>query len=98
MMVGLVELDPPDRFLTPDLPSWPQRFTVAPDQAGQRLDVFLAHQLPTFSRSTLRRSIDAGHVRVNDAACKASLRLDPGNVVVVHQVAAPREGPAPQNI
>lgn len=81
-----------------DLPCWPQRLTVAPEQAGRRLDVFLAEQLPTFSRSTLRRSIDAGHVRVDDAPCKASLRLEPGNVVVVDQVAAPREGPKPQNI
>jgi 23S rRNA pseudouridine1911/1915/1917 synthase len=60
--------------------------------------VFLAEQLPKFSRSILRRSIDAGHVRVNDEPCKASLRLEAGNSVVIDQVAAPREGPAPQNI
>jgi 23S rRNA pseudouridine1911/1915/1917 synthase len=85
-------------FPVNDLPSWPQRFIVAPEQAGRRLDVFLAEQLPKFSRSTLRRSIDAGHVRVDDAACKASLRLDEGTVVVIDQVAAPRDGPQPQNI
>src|SRR6476620_4498028 len=98
MMVGLVEVDPPYKYLTPDLPSWPQRLTVAPEQAGRRLDVFLAEQLPAFSRSILRRSIDAGHVRVDDAPCKASLRLEDGTIVVVEQVAASREGPAPQNI
>jgi 23S rRNA pseudouridine1911/1915/1917 synthase len=81
-----------------DLPSWPQRFTVTTEQAGRRLDVFLAEQLPQFSRSILQRSIDAGHVRVDDAIPKASLRLDDGSIVVVEQVAAPREGPAPQNI
>src|SRR4051812_6846795 len=80
------------------VPTWPQRLTVAPEQVGRRLDVFLAEQLPTYSRSTLRRSIDAGHVRVDDAPCKASLRLEPGNVVVIDQVAPPREGPTPQNI
>src|SRR4051812_35755470 len=80
------------------VPTWPQRLTVAPEQVGRRLDVFLAEQLPTYSRSTLRRSIDAGHVRVDDGPCKASLRLEAGNVVTVDQVAAPREGPAPQNI
>ncbi len=84
--------------MSTDLPTWPQRLTVSPEQAGRRLDVFLAQQLPTFSRSTLRRSIDAGHIRVDDSACKASLRLEAGNVVVVDQVAAPREGPKPQNI
>jgi 23S rRNA pseudouridine1911/1915/1917 synthase len=78
--------------------SWPQRLTVTPEQAGRRLDVFLAEQLPTFSRSILRRSIDAGHVHVDDAPCKASLRLEAGNVIVVDQVATTREGPQPQNI
>jgi 23S rRNA pseudouridine1911/1915/1917 synthase len=77
---------------------WPQQFTVTPDQAGRRLDVFLAEQLPTFSRATLRRAIDAGHVRVDEGDCKASLKLREGNVVVVAQIAAPREGPAPQEI
>src|SRR5689334_11158078 len=78
--------------------TWPQRFTVTPEQAGQRLDVFLAEQLPAFSRSLLRRSIDAGHVHVDNITCKASHRLEPGNAVVVTEVAAPREGPKPQNI
>jgi 23S rRNA pseudouridine1911/1915/1917 synthase len=78
--------------------SWPQQFTVAPEQAGQRLDVFLADQLPGFSRATLRRAIDAGHVRVDDGECKASLRLRAGNQIVIDRIAAPREGPAPQNI
>lgn len=78
--------------------TWPRHFTVAPDQAGQRLDVFLAAELPAFSRSLLRRSIDAGHVQVDNTACKASHRLEPGNTVVVTEVAAPREGPKPQNI
>jgi 23S rRNA pseudouridine1911/1915/1917 synthase len=37
-------------------------------------------------------------VRVDDAACKASLKLREGNIVIIDGVAAPREGPAPQNI
>jgi len=71
---------------------------VAPDEAGQRLDVFLAGKLPAFSRATLRRAIDAGHVRVDDGDCKASLRLKAGWRLVVNQLEAPREGPAPQDI
>ena len=46
----------------------------------------------------MRRAIDAGHVQVDDATCKASLRLRAGNEVVVQQVEVPREGPAPQDI
>jgi 23S rRNA pseudouridine1911/1915/1917 synthase len=66
--------------------------------AGQRLDVFLAGRLPLLSRSTLQRAIDAGHVRVDDAPCKASMRLRAGSQVVVHRLDVPREGPAPQDI
>jgi 23S rRNA pseudouridine1911/1915/1917 synthase len=46
----------------------------------------------------LRRAIDAGHVRLNDRPCKASLRLKAGGQVVVLQLEPPPEGPAPQNI
>jgi 23S rRNA pseudouridine1911/1915/1917 synthase len=71
---------------------------VAPEQAGQRLDVFLTAQFPAISRANVRRAIDAGHVRVDDADCKPSLRLSGGERVEVRQIEVPREGPAPQNI
>lgn len=73
-------------------------FLVAPDEAGQRLDVFLAAKLPAISRATVRRAIDAGHVRVADATCKASLRMKAGWQVVVQRIDVPREGPAPRKI
>jgi 23S rRNA pseudouridine1911/1915/1917 synthase len=60
--------------------------------------VFLAEQLPAFSRATLRRAIDAGHVEVDGIREKPSLRLRPGNQVLVQQVEVPRKGPAPQEI
>ena len=60
--------------------------------------MFLAEQFPAFSRATVRRAIDAGHVRVDDAECKASLRLRAGSRVAVQQIEVPREGPVPQDI
>jgi 23S rRNA pseudouridine1911/1915/1917 synthase len=54
--------------------------------------------LPAFSRATLRRAIDAGHVQVDDIGAKASLRLREGTSVVVRQLEPPPAGPAPQNI
>jgi 23S rRNA pseudouridine1911/1915/1917 synthase len=60
--------------------------------------VFLAEAIPAFSRAALRRAIDAGHVRVDDADCKPSLRLRAGSQIVVHEIEVPREGPAPQEI
>jgi 23S rRNA pseudouridine1911/1915/1917 synthase len=86
------------RPLATDPTAWPQDFVVAPEHAGQRLDVFLADRLSSISRATVRRAIDAGHVRVDGGQCKASLRLREGNRVTVLQIDVPREGPAPQAI
>lgn len=88
----------PPRPLPADSISWPQQWAVAPDEAGQRLDVFLTSRLPTFSRATLQRAVDARQVLVDDRVEKASLRLRAGNVVVVAGVDVPRPGPLPQPI
>jgi 23S rRNA pseudouridine1911/1915/1917 synthase len=60
--------------------------------------VFLAAHLPAFSRATLQRAIDAGHVHVDNVIAKPSLRLRTGNEVVVRHIEVPREGPTPQDI
>jgi len=60
--------------------------------------VFLAERLPTFSRAAVQRAIEAGHVRVDDAASKPSLKLREGNVVAVFELEVRREGPVPQDI
>jgi 23S rRNA pseudouridine1911/1915/1917 synthase len=91
-----VSSDP--RPLSSESIAWPQTFTVAPEQAGQRLDVFVTERLSTFSRANVRRAIDAGHVRVDGVVSKPSSRLVAGGQVEVAQIDVPREGPAPQNI
>jgi 23S rRNA pseudouridine1911/1915/1917 synthase len=58
----------------------------------------LAEAIPAISRATLRRAIDAGHVRVDDTDCKPSFRLRAGSQIVVQQIEVSREGPAPQDI
>lgn len=78
---------------------WPQHeFDVAQDQAGSRLDVFLALQLSPLSRSHLRRAIEAGRVHVDGQTVKASAVLRAGQHVTVGEIELPREGPEPQNI
>src|SRR5215203_224436 len=52
--------------------------SLVADRPGERLDVFLARQLPDFSRAHAQRLIDAGNVRVAGAAAKPSLRLEAG--------------------
>ena len=58
-----------------------RRFLV--EEASARLDRYLAAQLPDHSRSEVQRWIKEGLVSVNDRPAKASLPLEPGDVVMV---------------
>lgn len=52
-----------------------RQFQVTPDHAKERLDHFLAACLPEFTRSQLKRLIDAGAVTVNEKVVKAGYKL-----------------------
>jgi 23S rRNA pseudouridine1911/1915/1917 synthase len=53
--------------------------TAGPDDAGQRLDKFLASRWPELSRARLRDLIEAGEVRRDDAVItEGSSRVKPG--------------------
>jgi len=60
----------------------PRRFVVAADGAGQRLDVFLAREVGSVSRSQLARQIGEAAVTVNGDAGTPSRKLRSGDVVV----------------
>jgi 23S rRNA pseudouridine1911/1915/1917 synthase len=55
---------------------------VPPDGGGQRLDLFLAQQVPGVSRSQLARQIGQAAVTVNGAAGTPSRKLRAGDVVL----------------
>src|SRR5512133_3448327 len=57
------------------VPESQQTIQVTSDQAGRRLDQFLVSQLPDVSRARVQELIAGGHVLVNGAAAKASLKL-----------------------
>jgi 23S rRNA pseudouridine1911/1915/1917 synthase len=61
--------------------SEPLRLQVEEDAAGQRLDSYLALQLPRYSRSRLQAWIRGGEVQVNGAAARSNLRLRGGETV-----------------
>ncbi|MCA9239862.1 MAG: RluA family pseudouridine synthase, partial [Planctomycetales bacterium] len=79
-------------------PPLPQQLCVEEQSAGERLDAYLAAQLPAFSRATLRKAIDSGAVTVDAKARKASFRLRAGSVVCVGPFELPHEGPRPEPI
>ena len=57
--------------------------TVADEAAGLRLDRFLAERCPDLSRSRLQQLIAEGHVVVDGATVKPSLRVQPGQQITV---------------
>src|SRR6202047_1322601 len=62
---------------------FPGLVSVASDDAGKRLDQFLATRLNSISRARVQEMIAAGKVLVNDAPAKASLKLRGGERISV---------------
>jgi 23S rRNA pseudouridine1911/1915/1917 synthase len=58
-------------------------FNVTPEDAGQRLDLFLVSQLPALSRSRIQALMVEGRVQVDGVARKTSHRVEPDEVVAV---------------
>jgi len=58
-------------------------FIVLPARAGERLDRFLASQLPELSRSKIQSLVEQGRVRVDGVARKASHRIEAGEAVAI---------------
>lgn len=74
------------------MPAGPEThtFRAPPERAGDRLDRFLVSVLPDFTRAYLQSRIEAGDVRVDGRARKASYRLRGGEeiAVTVHPIPA----------
>lgn len=60
-----------------------QVLVVEDEQAGQRLDKYLADVMPALSRSQAQRLIDEGRVAVEGRAAKANLTVKSGDRIVV---------------
>lgn len=73
-------------------------FLVAEDQAGQRLDRFLAAQFPDLSRTRVQTLIDEGRVLVSGIAKKPSHHVESGEQITVEIPAPPLPGVEPENI
>ena len=76
----------------------PIELLVPDDNPGDRLDAFLARHCPQYSRSQLRRVIQAGGVKVDGERTKAAFRLRSGQRVTLVQPPLPVEGPQPEDI
>ena len=73
-------------------------FIVSAEDAGQRLDRFLASQLPALSRSKIQSLMEEGRVRVDGVARKASHRIESGESITIEVPPPPPAGVAPESI
>lgn len=73
-------------------------FSVDVEHAQQRLDAYLAERLPQFSRTTIRRGIQAGEVLVDGKRAKPAFKLRGEERIEVRLTATQKEGPEPEEI
>ncbi len=66
----------------------PAQYTVSPEEAGVRLDHYLAAKLPELSRSRVQALIKEGHARLEGNAVKPSEKVRAGNQVLL-EIPAP---------
>jgi 23S rRNA pseudouridine1911/1915/1917 synthase len=73
-------------------------FRVADEDAGARLDAYLAARIEGWSRSRLQRLIEDADVLVGGSASKSSYKLRAGEAIEVELLAQPATEFAPENI
>jgi 23S rRNA pseudouridine1911/1915/1917 synthase len=73
-------------------------FDVSEEDAGARLDAFLAARVEGVSRTTLKRAIDDGDVLVGGSVAKPSHKLKAGEHVEVELPAPPPSDITPEDI
>lgn len=74
------------------------KFTVLAEEAGQRLDHFLAAKMPEHSRSRIQAWIEEGRVRVNGAVKKSSWKVRAGETIEAEPAAPPPLRAFPEEI
>ena len=76
----------------------PLSLTVAAEQATERLDRYLAAEVPGLSRSQAQRLIDEGHVQVAGRKARANLTVKAGDQVSVEMPAPVASSAEPEDI
>jgi 23S rRNA pseudouridine1911/1915/1917 synthase len=74
------------------------KLAVRSSEAGERLDRFLAAQLPALSRTRIQSLVDRGRVTVNGGPGKRSYRVEDGDAVVIEIPAPSAAAAQPESI
>jgi 23S rRNA pseudouridine1911/1915/1917 synthase len=73
-------------------------FNVAPEEAGARLDAYLAARVPHVSRTRLKQAVADGDVLVDGRAAKPSYKLRGGEQIELEAPAPPAADFRPEDI
>ena len=86
------------REMSPEQQVALRRFTASAEDAGRRLDLYLASRLSELSRTRIQELIDAGRVRVSERLARRAQRVAPGDVIDIEILPRPPLRAAPEEI
>jgi 23S rRNA pseudouridine1911/1915/1917 synthase len=75
-----------------------RRFTASAEDAGRRLDLYLASRLPDLSRTRIQELIDQGRVRIRERLARRAQRVMPGDIIDIEILPRPPLRAAPEEI
>ena len=75
-----------------------RRFTVSAEDAGRRLDLYLASRLPDLSRTRIQELIEEGRVRVGQRLARPAQRVISGDVIDIEVLPRPPLRAKPEEI
>ena len=75
-----------------------RRFTASAEDAGRRLDLYLASRLPDLSRTRIQELIEQGRVRISERLARSAQRVVPGDVIDIEILPRPPLRATPEEI
>jgi len=84
--------------MSPANPFAPRRLVASAEDAGRRLDLYLASRLPELSRTRIQELIDEGRVRVGERLPRRAQRVATGDVIDVEVLPRPALEAEPEEI
>jgi 23S rRNA pseudouridine1911/1915/1917 synthase len=82
----------------PELSTTPCEFVVKARMVGKRIDAYLSHRYPDYSRSVMQKVIDAQAVLVNGQPVKASYKVRLDDAIRVWLPELADDAPVPEDI
>ncbi len=73
-------------------------FTITDAATDMRLDRFLRREIPGLTQAMLQKHLRTGKIRLNGAKAEANARLNPGDTLVVPEIAPPERKPRTRHV